>query len=565
MNMEKILLEVLDAIQEIDRRNSFLREKLIEYDVNKWQKDLVENYETTIKTIAKQKHKLNNVNRLNSMTRLIDIDGNYPLSNDDTIMKNNLRRNLPNYRKKYEWNNNIWLPSEINKLKNLVKIHVLKSILEIKVKLGININNNNIDDDNISCKFLELNALLKDLCSRNPEFNIEEYWVEFWNMISLDLGNRCERTGRDCQITWYHYIDPNTNRNEWTKSEDLRLLSLVSEYKGYNWIKISQILNTGRTPYQCIYRYQRCLNKNLIKSTWSSDEDTKLISVVESLGGINVLEMNKRSTSRWNYIASLLPGRTNQQCRTRYVRSLKKNLKHGSWSLYEDVRLQFAYFVYGGNSWAKISKHITGRSDSKCRERYVNMLKPNIKKGKWSDEENNLLISAVKKCGPGNWSLIKNYIIGRTDSDCSKQWEKLDLNSSIEYDIIRATRERLLPNSYKWIGLMRSNHKYLNSNSNFNKNNFVKPILTGSDFLVEYNQNILNLAHTILNLCNDDIDHKSNAVNSNDINIAIYELVRQLQNYIKSNSYNDQITLKIKRSLVNFIKKKRGIDLSSLL
>ncbi|KAH8741968.1 SNAPc like transcription factor [Cryptosporidium ryanae] len=560
--MEEIILEVLDSISEIDKRNSFLREKLVEFEINKWQRDLVNNYGATMRAITKQKHRVNDCDRFRFMTRLMDIDGNYPLSNDDTIIKNNLRRNLPNYRMKYEWNNNIWLPSEIDKLKNLVKIHILKSILEIKVKLGMNVNenisNNGIDDINISSKFLELNTLLKNLHNKNSGFNIEEYWVEFWNMISLDLGGRCERTGRDCQITWYHYIDPNTNRTEWTKSEDLRLLSLVSEYKGYNWMKISQILNTGRTPYQCIYRYQRCLNKNLIKSAWSNDEDNKLISIVDSLGGISILEMNKRSTSKWNYIASLLPGRTNQQCRTRYVRSLKKNLKHGSWSLYEDVRLQFAYFVYGGNSWTKISKHINGRSDSKCRERYVNMLKPDIKKGKWSEEENNLLISTVKKFGPGNWSLIKNYIIGRTDSDCSKQWEKLDINSSIEYDILRATQGKLLPNSYKWIGLMRSNHKYLNSN--FDKHNIVKPVLTGSDFLVESNQNILNIAHSILNLCNEDIGQDSTGVN-----IAIQELIKKIQDYNKGDQYNNQILLKIKRSLVNFVKRKKGIDLSSVL
>lgn len=552
--MDRLYVKVLDLIKKIDERELDYIDILINNEIYSWQKDLVLNFEETAK---QSERRIDLRRRYRLMTRFIDYEGNLPLSNNDTIRKNLLKRNLPNFRKKYEWNNNIWLPNELKKLENLVNVHLFKSVLEVKVKLGIqDFGYNSQDSNDASSKMMELNKLLLSLSRVDPSFNIEEYWTEFWNLISLDLGNRCERTGRDCQITWYHFIDPNINRKPWEKAEDLRLLALVSEKEGFNWIEIAQELNSGRTPYQCILRYQRSLNKNLIKSTWSKQEDERLQFAVELFGGFDFIELNKRSTSRWNFVANLLPGRTNQQCRTRYVRSLRAGLKHGSWSLYEDVRLQFAFFVYGGNSWAKISRHVKGRSDSKCRERYMNMLLPDIKKGKWTEEENKMLIIAVNRFGPGNWSLIKNFVIGRTDADCSKQWEKLDPASSFQYDIIRATQKHMLPPSYKWIGLSRSNHKLLNaiekqSQHGFKKNDIIQPKLSGSDFYVESAQNILNIAQRVLYICNNSLNSQ------NDVsNISLSKLIQQLEQNRTNDELVDQILLKIQRSLVNLIKRR---------
>ncbi|KAF7459124.1 MYB-like DNA-binding domain-containing protein [Cryptosporidium felis] len=551
--------QVFEAIKRLEERRLGYLEKLVEMEIFSWQRDLVTNYDVAQNTVERQKL-INKRHRL--MTKFVDLEGRFPLSNYDAIKKNNLRRNLPNFRKKYEWNNNIWLPSEIKKLKKLVKVHLLKSILEVKTSLGITdysqdsvFGGNSEGDKDESRIMVELNRLLALQSERNRNFSTEEYWTEFWNLVSLDLGNRCERTGRDCQITWYHFVDPNINRRPWDKKEDLRLLALVSENKGFNWIGIAQDLNSGRTPYQCIFRYQRSLNKDLIKSTWSKEEDERLISAVESFGGFEVLELNKRSTSKWNLIANLLPGRTNQQCRTRYVRSLKKDLKHGSWSLYEDVRLQFAYFVYGSNSWTRISRHIQGRSDSKCRERYMNMLLPELKKGRWTPEENRTLALAVSRYGPGNWSLIKNFVIGRTDADCSKQWEKLDPASSFQYDIIRATEKRMLPQSYKWIGISRSNHKLLNSIQDYNrsrdKGEIIKPKLSGSDFFLESAQSVLKIAHFILSNFESGKEH-NNYVS----NYYLEQLIQQIKEY-KTDDYKvDNILSKIQRSLAKLVKKR---------
>jgi hypothetical protein len=60
------------------------------------------------------------------------------------------------------------------------------------------------------------------------------------------------------------------------------------------------------------------------------------------------------------------------------------------------------------NDKNNISESNTNSNDNKT----INT--PIIKKGKWSEEEDYLLMKYVKKFGEGNWNKIGNYLIGRT-------------------------------------------------------------------------------------------------------------------------------------------------------
>jgi hypothetical protein len=49
----------------------------------------------------------------------------------------------------------------------------------------------------------------------------------------------------------------------------------------------------------------------------------------------------------WNRIASQLPGRTNKDCRKRWVNKVRGSLKKGSWDEDEDERLSRAVKIHG--------------------------------------------------------------------------------------------------------------------------------------------------------------------------------------------------------------------------
>ena len=58
---------------------------------------------------------------------------------------------------------------------------------------------------------------------------------------------------------------------------------------------------------QCQNRWQKVLEPTTVKSPWTSDEDDKVLELVEKYGA-----------KKWSLIASLLPGRIGKQCRERW-------------------------------------------------------------------------------------------------------------------------------------------------------------------------------------------------------------------------------------------------------
>eukprot|EP00923_Selenidium_pygospionis_P038008 GHVN01066479.1.p1 GENE.GHVN01066479.1~~GHVN01066479.1.p1 ORF type:complete len:1070 (+),score=151.47 GHVN01066479.1:910-4119(+) len=410
------------------------------------------------------------------MSMFVDEEGQAAPSNPEAIDKAAARTHLPNYRKKYDWNVRTWTEAEKNRLDEVVKDNLRTDLARIHVdeksrteehltpedqKLLRADTKKKLERMSIQNCLQAIESAAAKRAEEDPQFSVAVYWVNFWDDVAKNVPGRVERTGRDCQIQWMHHHDPTVNRGPWTKDEDLRIIALAAKYNGRHWQHVAYEIGTGRTAFQCFERYQRSLNKGLMRGDWTAAEDEELMRAVEQIG------MKVKGPCKWNRVAARLPGRTNHQCRARYVHSLKGNLKHGGWSPEEDVRLQLLVAVYGRGNWAKIAPHMPGRTDMKCRERYENVLRPDVKKGPWTEEENRRLIDAINDHGAGNWAVIKKYITGRTDSDCARQWQRLDPFGCVLYDVIRAAKHRMLPKNHR--GARRRE----------------KTALTGADFQVE--------------------------------------------------------------------------------
>ena len=261
-----------------------------------------------------------------------------------------------------------------------------------------------------------------------------------WTTISTvasQLDRNFKRTYQSCEIEYIHHFSPSRS---WTPQEEDHLSSLVAETNGTDWTFIASKLS--RTPFECYSHCYSSLNPVIVPSDFSPEDDQNLIELISNHGD-----------GSWALIAlEMGTGHTETQLQNRWNKTLKPGIRSGRWTPNLDGRLKAAVAIYGTGKWALIAQHVPGKTDRKCRERYLEQLAPGLKPpGEWDDEEDEILIKAVQKHGIGNWAKIKNDLEGRTDQMCRLRYQKImpedekeifesKLNSQRELKLARGRR-----------------------------------------------------------------------------------------------------------------------------
>jgi len=142
------------------------------------------------------------------------------------------------------------------------------------------------------------------------------------------------------------------------------------------------------------------------RNPWTPKEDTKL------------MELMKKYGQSWAMISSMMDGRTGKQVRDRYLNKLRPNIKCGDWSAEEDERL-IHLLKEVGNRWSLIATHLPGRTEGQVKNRFYSCIKKRLQ-----------LSGALSQTD----SISRNASEGFTSFATSPQVEELTFDYPQEFD-----------------------------------------------------------------------------------------------------------------------------------
>ncbi|KAM3407040.1 hypothetical protein ACQJBY_000846 [Aegilops geniculata] len=119
----------------------------------------------------------------------------------------------------------------------------------------------------------------------------------------------------------------------------------------------------------------------------------------------------------------------------------KQKLRKGLWSPEEDEKLMNHITKHGHGCWSSVPK-LAGlqRCGKSCRLRWINYLRPDLKRGAFAQDEEDLIVELHAVLG-NRWSQIAAQMPGRTDNEIKNLW-----NSSLKKKL---RQKGIDPNTHK--------------------------------------------------------------------------------------------------------------------
>lgn len=142
--------------------------------------------------------------------------------------------------------------------------------------------------------------------------------------------------------------------------------------------------------------------KEVKKERWTSPETKKLLQYVKQVG------------HKWTFISKKISNRSAKQCMLKFYNMVDNDTKQ-NWSHREDKIIIEWVKLSKNKNWHQCAELLESRSGKQCKERWINYLNPEVKKGKWNVEEHVRYIELLLKKGC-DWQYISNGLKSRPEN-----------------------------------------------------------------------------------------------------------------------------------------------------
>lgn len=144
------------------------------------------------------------------------------------------------------------------------------------------------------------------------------------------------------------------------------------------------------------------------RSNWTKEQDRLLLQAASAT-----------KNKKWLLASRLIKEKTPFQCHQRF-KLLNPNLKKGKWTAEEDTKLIRLVSIFG-KSWNLISKVFKTRSNKQIMNRYEEYLNDAVDLKDFGEAEDQLIIESYPKFGK-NWNLYRELLPNRSSRKIKKRF-----------------------------------------------------------------------------------------------------------------------------------------------